>query len=391
MQEIGSVSFEAALAALPKRPLFMEPIDAFAVATVPITAAMINGQLSAGAAARTAFEVTLIDESFGLWFVHGHGHRESWHLHADALALSANAAAVLRSHVLLFSTDVTGTTAFMVRAMAHYPQRVRVLMHSGANTGYRCGLLHSLSATEHVWRRYAWVTFTHPDVYLLPPAPMLLSHVLSRALATSAPFLDGAPGSADRHAALLATPTRMFWYGQRRPIAYLSDLFAFRPALLRAVHRTCCGTISGLISGSSSTSGKHLLWDNLSATCSFARKPGGGPLMLKPEMALAILPASFNVSVAVLPVERVRRCQRVVCASGSGVWHCHNTSAVAAVLEELRRGRTLGPASPHVRAAKPWSRAELGFTSSSRRPALTAPFFQEDESGTRERFGTAVR
>jgi hypothetical protein len=297
---------------------------------------MINGQLSAGAAARTAFEVAQIDESFGLWFVHGHGHRESWHLHADALALSANAAAVLRSHVLLFSTDVTGTTAFMVRAMAHYPQRVRVLMHSGANTGYRCGLLHSLSATEHVWRRYAWVVFTHPDVYLLPPAPMLLSHVLSRALATSAPFPDGAPGSAGRHAALLATPTRMFWYGQRRPIAYLSDLFAFRPALLRAAPRTCCGTISG----SSSTSGKHLLWDNLSATCSFARKPGGGPLMLKPEMALAILPASFNVSVAVLPVERVKRCQRGVCASGSGVWHCHNTSAVAAVLEELRRGRT---------------------------------------------------
>lgn len=343
--EMG-VSFEAAL-----HPPFMEPLDAFAVATVPITAAMINGQLSAGAAARTAFEVAQIDESFGLWFVHGHGHRESWHLHADALALSANAAAVLRSHVLLFSTDVTGTTAFMVRAMAHYPQRVRVLMHSGANTGYRCGLLHSLSATEHVWRRYAWVVFTHPDVYLLPPAPMLLSHVLSPALATSAPFPDGAPGSAGRHAALLATPTRMFWYGQRRPIAYLSDLFAFRPALLRAAPRTCCGTISdhlgpsrtccGTISGSSSTSGKHLLWDNLSATCSFARKPGGGPLMLKPEMALAILPASFNVSVAVLPVERVKRCQRGVCASGSGVWHCHNTSAVAAVLEELRRGLTL--------------------------------------------------
>lgn len=250
--EMG-VSFEAALTALPKHPPFMEPFS-FAVATVPITAAMINGQLSAGAAARTAFEVAQIDESFGLWFVHGHGHRESWHLHADALALSANAAAVLRSHVLLFSTDVTGTTAFMVRAMAHYPQRVRVLMHSGANTGYRCGLLHSLSATEHVWRRYAWVVFTHPDVYLLPPAPMLLSHVLSPALATSAPFPDGAPGSAGRHAALLATPTRMFWYGQRRPIAYLSDLFAFRPALLRAAPRTCCGTISA---------NPDLLWDHL--------------------------------------------------------------------------------------------------------------------------------
>lgn len=389
------MSLESALAALPKHPPSMEPLDAFAVATVPITAAMINGQLSAGAAARTAFEAALIDDTFGLWFVHGHGHRESWHLHADALALSASAAAVARSHVLLFSTDVTGTTAFMVRAMAHYPQRVRVLMHSGVNTGYRCGLLHSLSATEHVWRRYAWVTFTHPDVYLLPPAPMLLSRVLSRDLATTAPPPDGAPGSADRHAALLATPTRMFWYGQRRPIAYLSDLFAFRPALLRAAHRTCCGTISGLISGSSSISGKHLLWDNLSATCSFARRPGGGPLMLKPEMALAILPASFNVSVAVLPVERVMRCHRVACASGSGVWHCHNTSAVAAVLEELRRGRTLGPASPHVRVAsnaQPWSRAQgaarrHGFQGAA---PMTAPFFLEDESGTREKSGTAV-
>lgn len=120
------MSLESALAALPKHPPSMEPLDAFAVATVPITAAMINGQLSAGAAARTAFEAALIDDTFGLWFVHGHGHRESWHLHADALALSASAAAVARSHVLLFSTDVTGTTAFMVRAMAHYPQRVRV-------------------------------------------------------------------------------------------------------------------------------------------------------------------------------------------------------------------------------------------------------------------------
>ena len=107
------MSLESALAALPKHPPSMEPLDAFAVATVPITAAMINGQLSAGAAARIAFEVALIDDTFGLWFVHGHGHRESWHLHADALALSASAAAVARSHVLLFSTDVTGTTAFI--------------------------------------------------------------------------------------------------------------------------------------------------------------------------------------------------------------------------------------------------------------------------------------
>ena len=128
----------------------------------------------------------------GLLFVHGHRHRDEWTLHANFLSLSPWASAL---HALLFCTDVSLTTAYLLRRLAEYPQRTRMLMHTGVNIGYRCGLLHSLAATRRLWGRYGFVIFTHPDVFLMAPAPALL---------------EAAIASAPPGVALLATPTKMF-------------------------------------------------------------------------------------------------------------------------------------------------------------------------------------
>lgn len=56
----------------------------------------------------------------------------------------------------------------MLRA---FPQRLRMLIHTDINAGYRCGHLHALALTLHVWVRFRWVvSLSGPDVLLTPPA-----------------------------------------------------------------------------------------------------------------------------------------------------------------------------------------------------------------------------
>ena len=292
-------------------------------------------------------------------------------MHAAALAISSGAShLVSESDVLLFSTDVTGTTAFMLNAMSRYPQRTRLLMHTGVNVGYRCGLLHSLSATHDVWRRYAIVVSTHPDVYLLPPAPAQLASALGR---------------ESSQVALLATTTKMFWHGRRQPRALLADLFVFRPSLLPSgpsdLGLAGSGSSSsssggggsgsssggGGSSGGSSSSGggssggssssnfpdqqhdvrrsaKSSFWANASFECSFfylSRAHNWSSLPANsrtPEMALSRVQLALNASFAELPLARsAGRRGRIL--SSSGVWHAHNASEVE--LELTRRGQRI--------------------------------------------------
>ena len=97
-------------------------------------------------------------------------------------------------HALLFC-DVSLTTAYLLRRLAHEDAHA----HGRQHIGYRCGLLHSLAATRRLWCRYGFVIFTHPDVFLMAPAPALLEAAIA-----SAPPGVAIAGDADEDASVHA-------------------------------------------------------------------------------------------------------------------------------------------------------------------------------------------
>jgi len=125
---------------------------------------------------------------------------------------------------------------------------------------------------------------------------------------------------------LLATSTKMFWYRNNRPLAFLSDLFAFYPAQLplRCKVGSCARRPS-------------LYWQNASVECSMSLVWGRG--LLKPEQALYRVQVALNASHAEL-LPRTFGWRRTL-PSTSGVWHTHNVSQVAAALQRLRGERQL--------------------------------------------------
>ena len=318
-----------------RRPRALSPSESINVTRLPLTAMILprSGRLVTGADMAATFADLPLEETTSLvWFVHGHRHRFEWEMHAAALEESASTDVIARGAALVVSTDATVETAFMLRVLRQYPQRgVRMLVHTGVNTGHRCGLLHSLSATAHLWARFGAVVFTHPDVYLRAPAPAKIGQSL----------LD------HPDAAFLGHSSTMFYYKKRRPQAFLSDLFAFRPRLLPGTRIAMepprldprrAGARAGSRAETTSRSGgsgegasvNSLYWWNASRSCSFSMDLGRG--MLKPEMALADVRQAFNVSVAEWAFERNSRGHRLREPSPSGVWHAHNVSLVAAAL-----------------------------------------------------------
>jgi len=370
--------------------------ESLLVTVLPLTA-ILTDRLPApvvgdGAAAAAHLEALTASGARhrGLFFVHGHRHRREWQLHSAALKLSAEQWLVRESDLLMVSTDITATTAEMVYLMGLYPQSTRMLIHTGVNTGYRCGLLHALSASHWIWHRHDSVVFTHPDVFLLPPAVHACMHVCMRACAPDDLLLQtqltqqftavrtciihacmhacirtrrlvaapsgergshhslthslsglltcaaqvyelGAYLAAHRSAhSLLATSTKMFWYRNNRPLAFLSDLFAFYPAQLplRCKVDSCARRPSRY-------------WQNASVECSMSLVWGRG--LLKPEQALYRVQVALNASHAEL-LPRTIGWRRTL-PSTSGVWHTHNVSQVATALQRLRGERQLNAQS----------------------------------------------
>jgi hypothetical protein len=354
-------------------PLTLSVEDALNVTEVALTAVLLPDStlVTEPSAAHAALDRLLpttacpAADGPGLLFVHGHRHRVEMALHGSALRLThAGDWLLARTHVLLFCTDPTAPIGGLLRALHTYPQAVRMLVHTGANTGYRCGLLHSLAATQRVWRRYSFVVFTHPDVYLLPPAPSELGAAVR-----------GAP-----RAAFLGSETRMFWHGASRPGAYLSDLFAFRPGWLPEARSAragpdasrrpdrqppepglssgCAGqsrdggaqasdrAVLGLTAGGpepshdgpgagpsvTSDNGRSSYWHAASEACSLSWFRGRR--LLKPEQALYQVQVAHNATYVPLGLERTVKYKRTS-VSRSGVWHTHNVSEVSARLAAL--------------------------------------------------------
>ena len=66
-----------------------------------------------------------------------------------------------------------------------YPQLLRLLIHTPLNAGYRCGHLHALAITKHVWSRFDWVvSLSGADIMLLPKAMLKLSKRLLQGTST---------------------------------------------------------------------------------------------------------------------------------------------------------------------------------------------------------------
>ena len=280
------------------RPLAIDVDTSANVTEASLTALQRRGMVETLFGKDAADALSLLStRNTGLIFVHGHRHRPEWHFHARALALSSNEWVITGTHTLLYCTDTTQDPASLMDAMGAYPQPIRLLVHTGINTGYRCGLLQALASTHRIWYRYSFVIFTHPDVYLFPPAV----RELGTQLATTA------------DTAMLASPTRMFWYRLRRPKAFLSDLFVFRPALLPRPPTSQIWTRRR----QSRWVNSSLFWGHASDVCYFSYLEGRG--LIKPEMVLYAAQNLSDASFAELALQRTASWRRTTC-SLSGIW-----------------------------------------------------------------------
>ena len=272
------------------------------------------------------------------------------------MRLSRSTPLIARESTLLaLSNDWTVSMGAMLVALRDYPQQNKFLIRTNVNIGYRCGLLHSLAATQKVWQRFLAVLSTHPDVYFFPPAFSLIGREIDSA----------------QHAgniSLLASPTKMFWYGaHHRPMAFLADAFVFLVPALRAHARmrrraqkdssSSGGGGGGEDDGGKgaaisrgknvtagygawiapSGAGRHTwspFWEEASDYCatSYHEKRG----LIKPEQAIHhVATAQLHIGVRALRLARTtqwRRTQR----SRDGVMHSHNTSAVRRLLTQAQ-------------------------------------------------------
>jgi hypothetical protein len=303
---------------------------------VPLTAVMVGSRLISGSEAAAALlPASANADDRGLFFIHGYRHREEWRTHAAVLQLSPSAPLVNRWHLLLHNSDTTHPLRMLLRALAKYPQPTKFLVNTGANIGYRCGLLHSLATTRGIWERYEYVLFSHPDVFLFPPAPAMI---------------DAQFTSARRftNASLLVTATKMFWTNRRHfgKLAFLSDLFGFRPRLL-AQPPPPPPPDSATVAPLSFRGSRSEFWGNASDHCSRSYWEGRG--MVKPEQALAYAQGMFQAPTRPLLARTTGWKARRI--SSAGVWHSHNVSEVAMALRSAQgqaKARVAGaPPPPH--------------------------------------------
>ena len=161
---------------------------------MPLVAALMPGSTEEGPplegpAAEAAVAAAKVPDNHGVWLVLAHRHRAELRLHARMLALSSSQPLVRHSSVVLSVTDSAAPRAMLVAALRAYPQRagLRVLVQSRFNSelaaaefnlGYKCGPLHAVLVTTHLWERHAWVLVSHPDVYVTPAATARLSQLM---------------------------------------------------------------------------------------------------------------------------------------------------------------------------------------------------------------------
>lgn len=235
----------------------------------------------------------------------------------QAALLSARRASRLveSSDLLLHCNNAALSPTVLLRFLARYPHRLRALLQTMDNSqGYRCGHLHAIATTRSVWSAYANVLFLHPDVYLLPRAVDWLEGALNATDAASTAFFV----------------TSMFWVDERgraktrpdesgRSPFYGTDLFAFRPPLLR-----------------------RDAWKGICVV-----PPNAPPSHRLPEHALyGLVHSEPRVSSRVLG-NRTTSTPSPLIGDAYGVWHSHEPERVAQYLQEHRlvppnKGRTGG-------------------------------------------------
>ena len=288
-----------------------------------------------------------------LIFVHGYRHRSEWRIYGRVLQRSASESSWLvssRTSLLLYSNDHGQSMGQLLHTLQHdYPSSLaaKYLIKTAVNVGYRCGHLHALALTTDIWKRFGVVLFSHPDVFLLPPAPTVLGNALSSAIQPSS------------NLTFLACRTKMFHHRARTTPAYLSDLFAFLPSRLLlsqpngrlpsrssngSAKRTCpadappCRGAWNPVAARSWNAPPHHLtaarsfWETASDDCTCGYCEGRG--LIKPEMALFNALSGFGVETHGTLIARTTG-YRLREMSREGVWHTHNTTRVAEYLKTV--------------------------------------------------------
>lgn len=218
---------------------------------------------------------------------------------------------LLRSDMLLHTNNAAMATTSLLRYLSKLPQRgVRMLLQSSDNReGFRCGHLHAIRTSAFAWAPYETVLFLHPDVYLPPRGALWLAAAM-RSHPNAAFVVTRLTPRMLRN----ATSGRLI--GSVKAHMFSTDLFVFRPAHL----------VPRALLGNNFTS----LWHNVCVI-------PPSELVRWPERSLWRLIDTHGLPTTVLGMRDTSADQlHGGLWDGYGVWHAHDSAAVASVLDEGR-------------------------------------------------------
>ena len=107
----------------------------------------------------------------GLFLIVSHRHTHHYATNARVIQLSAEHWMIRRSSLLVYCNNPALSEDELLGYLTAFPHGVlRLLIRTELNAGYRCGHMHALAITQHVWLRFPWVvSLSGADVLMLPP------------------------------------------------------------------------------------------------------------------------------------------------------------------------------------------------------------------------------
>jgi len=304
----GSVRPQAALVAMQEAPLESLPPclrsegaaarRVTAASRHPLVAVWAGDSLAVGSDAPAAFARQTDLDANVLFLVHSHRQQEAAFVaHAGVLMLSRDVELMQRAAILFVHNNGSTPVEALVRWLrGPYPMALRLLVHTSENAGFRCGEVHSLAGTAHVWGRFGWVIYASGPDNLMSPTAM---RTIQASLVTGR--------------CMLLDP-----FVSRQDLRKWSmDCFGFRSACVRLA-------------------GNRSIWDNASTWCRTTQAI--------PERILEDVATAANLSIQSLGLKKTalmpEPCDKLLqpCPNAQGWWHAHNVSLV----EQWLRGGGAG-------------------------------------------------
>lgn len=309
----------------------------------------------------TAATFTIAPPSRGnLLYVHSHGEASTLRRNAAILGFSKNMWLVTNFSLLIVESHRGATLEETREAAAAFPHTRAKVVLLPAKDDHQCGHFIALNASSELWRSFDLVLHINADTVLTPAANVFLrAHVEDTHHADAAFLVTG-------------------WRGHTN--AYNTDTFLFRPPLLPLDDKNFFGDVCNC----------HEFPIRTNTTSSIERRC----------VAESMIYNKIRRSTKPLAVYDMGRIDRKTKPDKLGIWHTHNSEAVAAwmasianasrypALDKSQAASSASPfAVPAPPAVTPFVRV-LGSSSKDTQSEQLAPELVQ-VSGDRMRWGAS--